>query len=299
MGDSWSSCRRLPASSPSRSLLGWLRDWTPAFAGVTMGLLLASPAAALELKGSWQQGSLVTGQAEPGTLVWFKDRALRVSPQGDFVFGLDRDEPAEVELRWQGSSGSAPQVRRYAVAPRPWSIQRIDGLPQDKVEPPAAVTARIEREQALLNAARDRDTPGQGWRQRFAWAATGRISGVFGNQRILNGIPKQPHYGVDVAVPVGAPIRAPADGIVSLAEPDLYFTGGTLMIDHGHGVHSIMVHLSALKVGVGEPVKQGEVVALSGKTGRATGPHLHWGIGWFRSRVDPQTLLPPMPVQQR
>ncbi|PPE72387.1 peptidase M23 [Solimonas fluminis] len=261
--------------------------------------LLALPASALELEGSWQQGSLVHGQAAPGSQVWFQDRALRVSPQGDFVFGLDRDEPPEVELRWQEPGDAAPQSRRHPVAPRPWKIQRIDGLPQDKVEPPAAVMARIEREQALLNAARDRDTEGQGWRQRFAWAATGRISGVFGNQRILNGIPKQPHYGVDVAVPVGTPIRAPADGVVSLAEPDLYFTGGTLMIDHGHGLHSIMVHLSSLKVAVGDPVRQGQVVALSGKTGRATGPHLHWGIGWFRSRVDPQTLLPPMAVPAR
>lgn len=261
--------------------------------------LLALPAAALELKGSWQQGSLVFGQAAPGTQVWFQDRALRVSPRGDFVFGLDRDEPAEVELRWQGQGDAPAQSQRYAVAPRPWKIQRIDGLPQDKVEPPAEVMARIEREQALLNAARDLDTAGQGWRQSFQWAATGRISGTFGNQRILNGIPKQPHYGVDVAVPAGTPIRAPADGVVSLAEPDLYFTGGTLMIDHGHGVHSIMVHLSALKVAVGEPVRQGQVVALSGKTGRATGPHLHWGIGWFRSRVDPQTLLPAMPARQK
>ncbi|WP_240433435.1 M23 family metallopeptidase [Solimonas sp. K1W22B-7] len=263
-----------------------------------MLLLVAMPAGAFELQGSWQQGSLVHGQAEPGTRVWFGESALRVSPQGAFVFGLDRDEPAKVELRWQGQGDARPLSRRYAVAPRPWKIQRIDGLPPDKVEPPPEVMARIEREQALLNAARDLDSDLDGWRQRFAWAATGRISGTFGNQRILNGIPKQPHYGIDVAVPVGTPIHAPADGVVSLAEPDLYFTGGTLMIDHGHGVSSIMVHLSALKVRVGDAVRQGEVVALSGKTGRATGPHLHWGIGWFRSRVDPQTLLPPMPVRR-
>ncbi|HSW11434.1 MAG TPA: M23 family metallopeptidase [Solimonas sp.] len=250
------------------------------------------------LRGSWQQGSLVFGQVEPGTQVWFGERALRVSPQGGFVIGLDRDEPAEVELRLQGQGDAAPRSLRYAVAPRVWKIQRIDGLPPDKVEPPAAVLARIEREQQLLNAARDIDSEQDGYRQAFAWAAQGRISGVFGNQRILNGIPKQPHYGVDVAVPTGTRIRAPADGVVSLAEPDLYFTGGTLMIDHGHGVSSIMVHLSKLQVRVGDAVKQGDVVALSGMTGRATGPHLHWGIGWFRSRVDPQTLLPPMPARR-
>lgn len=261
-----------------------------------LAALLALPAAALELQGSWQQGSLVFGKAEPGTQVWFREHRLRVSPQGEFVLGLDRDEPAEAELKVQAPGEPMPQLFRYGVAPREWKVQRIDGLPPDKVEPPSAVQARIEREQLLLNAARALDTDHQGFSQPFAWAATGRISGVFGSQRILNGTPKQPHYGVDVAVPTGTPIRAPADGVVSLAERDLYFTGGTLMIDHGHGVSSIMVHLSELKAKVGDVVKQGDVVALSGMTGRATGPHLHWGINWFRSRIDPQTLLPPMPA---
>ncbi|PTU33190.1 M23 family metallopeptidase [Stenotrophobium rhamnosiphilum] len=251
------------------------------------------------LKGQWQQGSMLIGNTVPGNQVWFNGRALSVSPDGDFVFGLDRDEKPDAEIKVQTSPEAAPQIWPYKVAARAWSIQRIDGLLPDKVEPPAAVTARIEREAVLLNAARDRDTPQTGFRQNFIWAATGRISGVFGNQRILNGIPKQPHYGVDVAVPTGTVIRAPADGVVSLAEPDLYFTGGTIIIDHGQGVSSIMVHLSALKAKVGDVVKQGDVVALSGMTGRATGPHLHWGINWFRSRLDPEKLLPPMPVSRK
>lgn len=251
------------------------------------------------LKGEWRQGSMLLGSTIPGNQVWFNGRALSVSPDGDFVFGLDRDEAPDAEIKVQTSPQSPPQVWSYKVAKRAWSVQRIDGLPQDKVEPPAAVTARIEREAVLLNAARERDTPQTGFRQNFEWAAKGRISGVFGNQRILNGIPKQPHYGVDVAVPTGTPITAPADGVVSVAEANLYFTGGTIMLDHGQGVSSIMVHLSALKVKVGDAVKQGDVVALSGATGRATGPHLHWGINWFRSRIDPQTMLPAMPVKNK
>ncbi|MES2491078.1 MAG: M23 family metallopeptidase [Pseudomonadota bacterium] len=259
----------------------------------------ANPKPPFTLKGDWQQGAMLLGNTMPGNQVWFNGRLLSVSPDGDFVFGLDRDEKPDAEIKIQTSPESPPQIWPYKVAKRDWSIQRIDGLPPDKVEPPAAVTARIEREAVLLNAARDRDTPQSGFRQSFAWAATGRISGVFGNQRILNGIPKQPHYGVDVAVPTGTPIRAPADGVVSLAEPDLYFTGGTIIIDHGQGVSSIMVHLSALKAKVGDVVKQGDVVALSGMTGRATGPHLHWGINWFRSRLDPEKLLPPMPASRK
>jgi len=250
---------------------------------------------ALELRGRWEQGNLVYGQVEPGSRIWFGERELRVSPQGEFVLGLDRDAPAAAELKLQAPGDSPLQTLRYGVAPRQWKVQRIDGLPPDKVEPPPAVQARIEREQQLLDAARRIDSELDGWRQAFAWAATGRISGVFGSQRILNGVPKQPHYGIDVAVPTGTPVRAPADGVVSLAEPDLYFTGGTIMIDHGHGISSIMVHLSQLQAKVGDRVRQGDVVALSGMTGRATGPHLHWGINWFHTRIDPQTLLPPMP----
>lgn len=263
---------------------------------VSLLVLATLPAQALEFRGRWEQGSLLVGKVEPGAQLWFNGRKLRVSPQGDFAIGLDRDESAEVELKLQLSGEPIPQTLRYPVAKREYQIQRIDGLPADKVEPPAAVTQRIEREQKLLNAARAIDSGLTGFTQPFIWSAQGRISGVFGSQRILNGIPKQPHYGVDVAVPTGTPILAPADGVVSLAERDLYFTGGTIMIDHGHGVSSIMVHLSALKAKVGDVVKQGDVVGLSGMTGRATGPHLHWGIGWFRTRIDPQTLLPPMPA---
>lgn len=266
---------------------------------LTAGLsLLATTACAAdgpELRGDWQQGGVIRGRVPPGSQLWFNGQPLPLTADGQFVFGLDRDERETAELQLQREGETAPQSFRYPVARRSYAIQRIDGLPADKVEPPPAVQERIAREQALLNAARARQSQETGFTQAFIWPCEGRVSGVFGSQRILNGTPKQPHYGVDVAVPVGTPIRAPADGIVSLAEPDLYFTGGTLMLDHGHGLSSIMVHLSALRVQPGERVQQGQVVALSGMTGRATGPHLDWRVSWFDARVDAQLLAGPMP----
>ncbi len=248
----------------------------------------------VRLSGVWKQGELITGTVPAGTAVEFRGRKLRVSPQGLFIVGLDRDEPETAELRLTLPGGKT-ETRRFTVQKRAYSIQRIDGLPADKVNPPAAVQERIRRDQALATAARMRDSDITAFAAGFAWPNIGRISGVYGSQRILNGEAKQPHYGVDVAVTTGTPVKAPAGGIVSLAEPDMYYTGGTLMIDHGHGLTSAFLHLSALKVQLGDVVSQGQVIALVGATGRATGPHLDWRISWFDARIDPQRLVPPMP----
>ncbi len=268
------------------------------FLAVALALLLCGSAGAgvtLELRGDWRQGQLVIGHTEPGVQVSFNGRKLRLTPEGDFVFGLDRDEKANAELRLKLPDGTE-ELHRYDVAKQEWQVQRIDGLPPAKVNPPVKALARIKREQALLRAARERDSDLTGFLQPFVWPATGVISGAFGRQRILNGEPKSPHYGVDIAMPVGTRVIAPADGVVSLAAKNFYFTGGTLMIDHGHGVYSILVHLSKLLVKQGQKVKQGQLVALSGMTGRATGPHLHWGIGWFDAKIDAATLVPAMPA---
>jgi len=248
-----------------------------------------------KLKGEWQQGAMLIGNTIPGNQVWFNSRALSVSPDGDFVFGLDRDEKSEAELKIQ-SPGAAVQSFKYSVQKRSYDIQRLNGLPPKMVNPPADVQKRIEDDQRLAREARQVDSPRTDFLQKFIWPCEGRISGVFGSQRILNGEPKQPHYGVDVAVPVGTPVRAPAGGVVTLASPDMYFTGGTLMIDHGQGVASAFLHLLQLKVKVGDVVKQGDVIALSGMTGRATGPHLDWRMNWFDSRIDAQLLPGPMPL---
>lgn len=261
----------------------------------------AAPAAAqtqaAELKGEWQQGSVIFGKAAPGTKVQFNGREVRVSPDGLFLIGLDRDEPAKAEVRITPPAGKEER-REFAVATRKYDIQRLEGLPPAQVNPPPEALKRIAEDLRQVRAARDRDSERADFAHGFIWPIVGRISGVFGSQRILNGQPKQPHYGVDVATPVGTPVRAPASGVVSLAVPDMYFTGGTLMIDHGHGLESTLMHLSKLLVKEGDEVKQGQVVAESGATGRVTGPHLDWRVSWFDSRVDAQLLAGPMPAAE-
>ena len=250
--------------------------------------------APFELKGDWKQGSLLLGKIAPGSKVWFNGRALSLTPAGDFVFGLDRDEKDRAELKAQLPDERAPTTYRYAVAKRDYDIQRLNGLPQGMVTPSPELEARILNDQRRVGATRKIDSRELGFVQPFVWPCEGRVSGVFGSQRILNGVPEQPHYAVDVAVPTGTPVKAPADGVITLADTDFYLTGGTLVIDHGHGLASTMIHLSKLLVKQGDHVKQGQVIAESGMTGRATGPHLHWGVSWFNARVDAALLVPPM-----
>lgn len=251
----------------------------------------------LELQGEWRQGSVIFGRTDPAAAVSFNGRAVRVSPEGLFVIGLDRDEPPQAVLQVALPSGATK--REFAVETRTYDIQRIDGLPPSQVTPPAKALARIQRDVRQVRAARARDTARTDFAQGFRWPTLGRLSGFYGSQRILNGQPRQPHFGVDVAVPVGTPVRAPAGGIVTLAETDMYYTGGTLMIDHGHGLSSAFLHLHKLHVKVGQEVKQGDLIAEVGATGRVTGPHLDWRVNWFESRVDPQLLAGPMPQKRR
>ncbi len=251
----------------------------------------------VSLDGAWKQGELLFGQAPVGSRVWFNGRALRLTADGRFVFGLHRDEPDNAELQVQLPDEPLALSLKTKVAKREYDIQNIRGLPPKMVTPPASVTERIRKDQALAAAARERDSDLSGFAEQFIWPCVGRISGVFGSQRILNGEARQPHYGVDVAVPTGTPVYAPAGGVISLAEKDMYYTGGTLMIDHGHGVASTFLHLSKLHVQLGQTVKQGELIAAVGATGRATGPHLDWRVSWFDARVDAQLLVPPMRVR--
>ncbi|WP_295684734.1 M23 family metallopeptidase [uncultured Nevskia sp.] len=269
-----------------------------AVAGV---LLISASAFAAEaapytlLKGEWEQGGLLIGKAAPGSKLSFEGQSLKLSDDGRFVIGLDRDAKPEVELRITPPGGVAI-VETHDVAKREWDVQALTGIEPKFVDPPAKVQKRIAAEQVIIKRARTRDTAIDDFATPFIWPAKGRISGVFGSQRVLNGKPKSPHYGVDVAVPVGTPLVAAAGGIVSLAEPDLYFTGGTVFIDHGHGLQSVMVHMSRLDVKVGDRVEQGQQVGLSGATGRVTGPHLHWGLYWFEQKVDAQKHTGPMPA---
>ena len=174
-------------------------------------------------------------------------------------------------------------------------MQRIDGLPEKMVTPPKEVLQRIRAENARIAAVRARDRAAADFATGFAWPVTGAITGVYGSQRVLNGKPRQPHYGIDIAAPAGTPVRAPADGVVTLAETGMYFTGGTVILDHGHGLTSAFLHLSKLEAGEGEAVERGEVIARVGATGRVTGAHLDWRVNWFDARLDPKLLAGEMP----
>ena len=239
---------------------------------------------------SVQQGSLVLGKVPANATVRYGTRVLRPTNYGTVVFGIGRDEAGPVSVEITTADGST-QTARVAVTPRDWPVENVRGVPPKTVEPPPEIAARIEREQAQVVAARARDDDRADFAQAFVWPVKGRISGRFGNQRVYNGVPKSPHSGMDIAVPTGTPVLAPASGIVTFAAPDLYLTGGTLLLDHGHGVSSNFLHLSRIDVKVGDRVQQGQVIGAVGATGRATGPHLHWGMNWFDVRVDPLLVL--------
>ena len=239
---------------------------------------------------SAQQGSLVIGKVPPGSIVRYGDRVLRLTPYGSVVFGLGRDASGVAMVDVLTADGRS-ETLRIAVTPRDWPLERIDGVPPKTVNPPPDIAARIEREQALVTAARERDDDRADFAQAFVWPVQGRISGRFGSARSYNGQLGSGHSGMDIAAPAGTPVKAPAAGIVTFAAPALYLTGGTLLVDHGHGVSSNFLHLSRIDVKVGDRVEQGQVIAAVGATGRATGPHLHWGMNWFDVRVDPLLVL--------
>lgn len=246
------------------------------------------------LTGEFVQGGVVIGKTVTGSKITFDDLNLLISPAGDFVFGFNRDEPEEVALKVLLPDGEiiATQLR---VKKRHYDIQRIDGLPPSKVSPrKLEVLKRIRKEGAQAAQARTLDDNRLDFKQTFIWPTSGRISGVYGSQRVLNGKPRRPHFGVDVAAPTGTDVVAPAAGIITLALDDMFFSGGTIILDHGHGLSSTFLHLSQLLVKVGDVVEQGGLIAKVGATGRVTGAHLDWRMNFFKRRVDPQLLVPAM-----
>lgn len=261
---------------------------------VLLSLPLASPA--LELRGEFIQGGLLIGQTQPGARVTLDGDVVRVSDGGRFLLGFDRDAAPEAELVVIYPDGDW-RHETLAIKQREYRIQRIDGLPERQVTPSEADLKRIEREAKEMAAARERayETEELYLGSNFIWPVTGRITGIFGSQRILNGEPRRPHNGVDIAANTGTPIVAPAAGVVAFVHPDMYFNGATVILDHGHGLTSVYCHLHQIKVEPGQTIEQGQPIGEVGATGRATGPHLHWGIELFQNRIDPKLLVGAMP----
>lgn len=260
-------------------------------------LLLPSSAAAQEiltLEGSFRQGGLVTGRTQPGATLELDGTPVRVAPDGTFLFGFGRDAKPKATLKLRLPDGDE-EVQVLEVGQRDYRVQRIDGLPPKKVTPPPEAMERIGQERKKKAVAFREDLPEAWFRSGWIWPADGPISGVFGSQRILNGEPRRPHYGVDVAGPEGTPVVAPADGKVILAIPGMYFEGNAVFLDHGHGLKSVYMHLSALDVAEGQIVRRGERIGAIGATGRVTGAHLHWALYWFRQPLDPALLVPERP----
>ena len=250
----------------------------------------------LKLEGEPLQGALIIGHTDPGTTVKIDGTAVRVSDDGVFLLGFGRDAPSKTRLDMVFSDGSVCH-RDLHVAQRSYQVQRVDGLPPSKVSPSEKDLVRIRKEIALVRKARARDDPREDFLGGFEWPVEGRISGVYGSQRILNGKPRRPHYGVDIAAPVGTIVRAPIDGVVTLAHDDMFFSGGTLIVDHGHGLSSTFMHLNAILVKQGDHIRQGDAIAEVGATGRVTGAHLDWRMNLFGDRLDPQLLVGPMVPQ--
>jgi murein DD-endopeptidase MepM/ murein hydrolase activator NlpD len=250
--------------------------------------------AAIELDGHLIQGGLAFGRTDAGSRVKLDSQAIPLARDDRFMLAFGRDHTAKATLAI-AHAGGRTETQELSITQRTYDIQRINGLPQNQVEPNEAELKRIKADQLRINAARARDTDLPYAFEAFDWPALGPISGVYGSQRILNGEPRRPHFGVDVAAPAGTPLKAPAGGIVSLADANLFFTGGTIIIDHGHGLASLFAHMQKVAVKEGDKLVKGGYVGDLGGTGRATGPHLHWGMYLFNTPIDPQLLVPPMP----
>ena len=247
------------------------------------------------LNGKFTQGALLRGQAPAGAKVTLNGETVQTNKDGKFVVGFEREAPLQQTLVVKLDNGQKWQ-RDITLEKREYNIQRIDGLEQKMVSPPAEVTARIKQDNINVANARSGNTDLDALFTRFEWPAKGVISGVYGSQRILNGVPKWPHYGLDIANETGTPVYAPVDGVVTMAN-DLYYSGNTLILDHGMRVFSTFLHMDTITVEVGETVKQGEQIGTIGSTGRSTGPHLDWRINLGNTRLDPQTIISGSPEE--
>ena len=253
-------------------------------------LFIFNTSHAVEFIGDFKQGSFILGKTDPNSKVYIDNRKVRVSSDGYFAFGLDRDRKNNVLIKV--NNGMETKLIEKKVFKRKYKIQRIDGLPPKQVTPPPEVYERIKKDNILIGKARAIDSKLVFFKDKFTYPIDKYIiTGVYGSQRILNGKPRRPHYGIDFHAPEGTPVKSMMDGVVTLVENDMYFTGGTIIFDHGHGVSTLYMHMKDINVQKGQKVKKGEVVGTLGQSGRATGPHLDIRLNWFEVKLDPATVL--------
>jgi len=256
---------------------------------LTLAIIFSTNVYAVELRGKFIQGHFIIGQTEPGSKIIIDKKEIKVSKNGYFVFGIDRDRKFDI-LITNISNGKKERIVKK-VFKRKYRIQKIDGLPENKVTPPEEVYKRIKKENNAIGEARAINSDLNYFKSKFIMPVDGIITGVYGSQRILNGKPKWPHYGIDIAADLGTHIKSSGKGIVTMAEDDLYYTGGTIIMDHGHGISTIYSHLENVLVSVGDKINQGDIIGTVGSTGRSTGPHLDFRINWFQTRLDPMSVL--------
>ena len=259
-------------------------------------LAFMPPVSALEkelpviLSGSKTQGGLLIGQVDSKAKVYLGETPVKVAENGVIVLGFGRDAELAQSLTVISPSGQK-HIEAINLKKRDYKIQRVNGISKKIMSPNKKNQARSRADATLVRKARETNSARQDFLAGFIQPVDGPVTGVYGSQRFYNGQPKRPHFGVDYAAPVGTPVMAPASGKVTLTHDDMFYSGGTLMVDHGLGVSSTFLHLSEILVKKGEEVEQGDIIALVGKSGRATGAHLDWRINWFKVRIDPQEVL--------
>ena len=244
---------------------------------------------AVEFKGKFVQGHYIVGVTDPSSKIIIDKKNVKVSEDGYFVFGIDRDRKFDLTITKINNGKKEKIIKK--VLKRKYNIQRIDGLEESKVTPPESVYKRIKKENNKIGEARAINSDLPFFKNQFIMPVEGIISGVYGSQRILNGKPRWPHYGIDIAAKKGTMIKSSGSGVVTMAEDDLYYTGGTIIMDHGHGISTIYSHLETVLVSVGDKINKGDLIGTVGSTGRSTGPHLDFRVNWFQTRLDPMSIL--------
>jgi murein DD-endopeptidase MepM/ murein hydrolase activator NlpD len=268
-----------------------------ALAMISLSILpVISAQAKIQLSGEIKQGGLVIGKTDANNLVTLNKKVLTVSKQGDYVFAFSRDDKTQYTLTVTSPTGKI-ETQTFTPTTRDYKISRVEGISKKIMNPNKKANVRAGVDRAAIVKVRKISSDLTDFSQGFIAPRSSRITGVYGSQRFYNGEPKNPHFGVDYAGQIGAPVKAPASGTILLWVPDMFYSGGTLVIDHGHGITSNFLHLSASMVKVGDKVKQGQVIAKVGNSGRVTGPHLDWRMNWHKVRFDPQLAMKINPIK--